>query len=194
MPRIGPRRTPGVFGLAIEVDGHVQTLAFFEGLDRELKNFKPIFKEAEKKLRKFFVRQFAGQGIGPREGKWKQLSDNPSGKGYRSRKRRARPGRKILVWDGTLRRALTRRSDPHGLRVITRDQFAFGTKGLDYASHHQYGSKDGRRPPRRMIIDLDRRFRLDLQKALRWHVRKVAIRQRRLTGAPVGIRTWSASV
>ena len=143
----------GGLGLSLQVDGASQATFFFEGLNRALRNFRPLFKETDTKLRKFFNRQFAGQGVGPRGGHWQQLSTK-----YAERKRRLRPGRKVLQFDGTLRRALVRKSGPNALRIITRDQFAFGTTGVPYASYHQYGTS---KLPRRMMIDMDRVFRRD---------------------------------
>ncbi len=167
-----------VFGLVISLDGQFQSIHYLEGLSRDISDFRPYFRRVDVQLRQFFTRQFAREGQGPRHGNWKKLS-----KGYGKRKRQLRPGRKKLVFDGTMRRALTRKADSHGLRIMTKDQYAFGTKGIPYASTHQKGYDN---IPARPMIDLDKRFRDQLRKDLEWHVRKAAIRQRRQRGMGPG--------
>jgi len=162
----------GAFGIQIAMDGVVQADAFFEGLDSDIQDFRPYFRELGKELRVYFIRQFAREGVG-RAGTWKPLT-----KRYLDRKMVERPGRKILVYDGTLRRALVHRTDPHGLRVITKDQFVYGTQGLPYASAHQRGYPP-HKLPKRPMIDFDDLFRKQLRDRMIWHVRKAAIRQRR---------------
>ena len=107
----------GGLGLSLQVDGASQATFFFEGLNRALRNFRPLFKETDTKLRKFFNRQFAGQGVGPRGGHWQQLSTK-----YAERKRRLRPGRKVLQFDGTLRRARVGRGGLMELGLKPRDK------------------------------------------------------------------------
>ena len=170
----------GVFGMEIAVDGLVETQVFFEGFSGEVRNFRPFFQEAQSTMRRFFVRQFKDQGSG-KSGSWQKLSDK-----YAAQKKRKRPGRKILNYDGVLRSALVDHHSPHALRVIQGDQFAYGTSGVDYASHHQYGATKAK-IPRRRIIDFDQKFQDELRDNMEWHVRQAAIRLRRKTGARVTI-------
>lgn len=173
----------GAVGIVLEVDGLMETRNFYEGYPVDVSDFRPFFIATQQTLRKIFLAQFGGEGVG-KSGKWQKLS-----KKYKKFKSRARPGRKILVFDGTLRGAMTDHKSPHALRIITRDQMAYGTAGLEYASVHQYGSRSVPIIPKRPIIDLKRKeTELEMDKNLREHARKVAVQQRRRTGAPVEIR------
>lgn len=170
----------GVFGMEIAVDGLVETQVFFEGFSGEVSNFRPFFQEVQSTMRRFFVRQFKDQGSG-KSGSWQRLSD-----AYGAQKKRQRPGRKILNYDGVLRSALVDHNSPHAMREIRDDQFAYGTFGVDYASHHQYGAPKAK-IPRRRIIDFDQRFQDELRDNMKWHARQAAIRLRRKTGARVTV-------
>lgn len=161
-----------VVGLEISVEGQVQAVAMVETFGNEIRNWKPYFSSLETELRKFFIRQFAGEGVGP-HGRWAALSP-----AYAERKAVLAPGRKILAFSGRLRGALTRKNSPYSLRVVTGDQFAYGTKGVPYAIYHQSmrpRTKLKRRPP----IDLDRNFNAALRRRLTEHARRAAVRARR---------------
>lgn len=107
----------------------------FERAGDELRDFSknvfpkltPVFEAEER-------RQFDAQGGGPRGG-WAALSP-----GYAKWKEENYPGKSILRRTDALYEALTESSSVFAERVMSGDQFNFGTRGLEYASFHQLGT------------------------------------------------------
>jgi phage gpG-like protein len=110
----------------------------------------PVFASA-------LTRQFDGQGVGPVAGSWSPLSAV-----YEEWKSKRYPGQPILVATGSLREGLTAVASPFGAREWSASEFVFGTRGIDYASFHQSGT---RYMPARPPFDLDAQFEVDLSKA-----------------------------
>lgn len=110
----------------------------------------PIFETAE-------GRQFDAQGTGPFAGHWAPLSS-----AYAQWKAKAAPGKPILELSGDLREALTRSSSPLASREWSANDFAFGTRGVEYASYHQVGTG---RMPARPPFDFGEGFEEELTRA-----------------------------
>lgn len=143
---------------------------------RGIRDWTPFFEGLEKELRATETKLFASEG-GISGRKWAKLTKN-----YAAVKRRKYPGgRKILVATGTLRLALTRKSHPNAIRVISGDQFAFGVQGHPGARPHQNGyrvmTKSGVRmiAPRRPL-DWDDGFSGRVANLLRRHANRSARR------------------
>jgi len=111
--------------------------------------------EFRKQERRIFSSEGSSGG-----GRWQSLS--PS---YAKRKRRLRPGRKILVWDGDLRKSLTRRGGEHIQRSYRSRRWVLsvGTSNR-VAEYHETG---GGNLPRRSFMDRPRRKELALLAAVR---------------------------
>jgi len=116
--------------------------------------------EFVKKERKLFATEGASGGA-----KWKPLSP-----AYAKRKKRKKPGRKILAYEGDLRRGLTgRRHADHVARYSltkTRAVVTVGTKN-PIASYHAPGYLHNPQLPVRDPIQLTRRQELDYTKIVR---------------------------
>lgn len=108
---------------------------------RIMRHMGPHLSRAlEKNLRTRFSVQGAG---GPESGVWSPLSAR-----YARWKRRHYPGRKILTLTGAVRNALTKEADSKAERTFGDSLMAFGTRGIEYASYHQTGTrKMPARPP-----------------------------------------------
>lgn len=120
----------------------------------------PITGMLEKALRGRFASEGSG---GPVSGAWAPLSVS-----YAKRKAIAWPGRKKLAASGALRDALTQSTGRGALRESGDSSLGFGTKGIEYASYHQTGT---RRMPARPPFDFggpafDRDFRSACQVGL----------------------------
>lgn len=100
------------------------------------------------------AKQFRAEGAGPR-GKWEALSDNPTGKGYASRKAIAFPGAPILVRTGAMKRSLLEADDPWHVFRRAALSMEFGTRmnrrGAPYPRFHQSGTS---KMPQRPVFDL----------------------------------------
>ena len=70
--------------------------------------------------------------------KWAPLTDNPPGRGYASYKRRVRPGRSLLVFDGDLKASLTGGSK--GIYDARARHLVLGSR-VPYARYHQDGTR-----------------------------------------------------
>jgi len=112
-----------------------------EAIQRPMRHIGPeLSKALEKNLRTRFAREGTG---GPVSGPWAALSAD-----YAAWKKIHYPGRKKLVRRGMLRAALTSSSSPQALRESADTTLAFGTRGIEYASFHQTGTrKMPARPP-----------------------------------------------
>lgn len=107
----------------------------FERTGDELQDFSkhvfpkltPIFEAEE-------ARQFDAEGGGPRGG-WAQLSP-----AYAKWKADNFPGKPILRRSDALYEVLTSSTSVFSQRAMGREEFEFGTSGLEYASYHQTGT------------------------------------------------------
>lgn len=107
----------------------------FERAGDEMQDFsKHVFPKLTPIFEAESARQFDAQGGGPRGG-WAALS--PS---YALAKEQTYPGKTILRRTDALYEALTSSSSVFAERVMTGEQFNFGTRGVDYASYHQVGT------------------------------------------------------
>lgn len=121
----------------------------FERTGDELKDFSkhvfpkltPVFEAEER-------RQFDAQGGGPRGG-WAALSP-----AYAAWKEQHYPGQSILRRTDALYEALTSSSSVFAERVMSGEEFNFGTRGVPYASFHQVGPNP--RPPFDFSEDFER--------------------------------------
>lgn len=105
----------------------------------------PVLEQAERE-------QFDAEGKGPHRGQWAELSP-----AYAARKAMEWPGKPILERTGALRAGLTDSSSSFARRVMTKDEFDFGTEGVEYGSLHQVGTFDmPDRPPFDFGSDLER--------------------------------------
>lgn len=145
--RIGSETGPDVmqrFGVAFERAG-----AELVDMGRHVFPLLPgVFEAAEQ-------RQFDAEGAGPVVGPWAPLSAM-----YAEWKAKRFPGQPILVATEALRDGLTKADSPFGSREWSASQFVFGTRGVEYASHHQSGTED---MPVRAPFDLDSEFESDLK-------------------------------
>lgn len=140
----------------------------FERLGDELVDFGThVFPKVVPVLEAAEQRQFEGEGVGPR-GHWAPLSES-----YAAVKEVMWPGQPLLVASGALKEALTSSSSSFARRVIARDEFDFGTIGIEYASFHQVGTV---RMPDRPPFDWDSQFEEELTEATKEGVRE-AVRQ-----------------
>ncbi len=124
----------------------------FERTGDELKDFgkhvfpklTPVFEAEER-------RQFDAQGGGPR-GSWAALSPT-----YAKWKEANYPGKPINRRSDALYEALTESTSVFAARVVSGQDFDFGTHGLDYASWIQLGTGSMiDRPPFDFSSDLER--------------------------------------
>ena len=72
--------------------------------------------------------------------KWAPLTDNPPGYGYASYKRRVRPGRSLLVFDGDLKKSLTGNNKSKGWLYNARSRRLVMGSRVPYAEYHQDGT------------------------------------------------------
>lgn len=114
----------------------LQKLSFaFERFGDDLTDFSAfVWPKVLPALEEEELRQFEAEGNGA-SGGWAALSPK-----YAERKEREWPGKPILERTGALREALTSSESTHARRIVTVDQFDFGTDGLEYASFHQLGT------------------------------------------------------
>lgn len=151
-------------------------LGFEQGAD-EIQNFgRHVFPRLVPAFEAAMVRQFNSRGSGL-NGQWEKLSD-----AYGSWKAKLFPGRPLLELMGPLREALTQSDSPHAYREWTASEFSFGTRDVEYASFHQFGTlrDDGtRKMPARPPFDFDGKFNSELEEAALDGVRD-AIRATRL--------------
>lgn len=109
--------------------------AAFERTGDELADFsKHVFPRLTPLFEAESRRQFDAQGGGPRGG-WAALSP-----GYARWKEEHYPGKTILRRTDALYQALTESSSVFAERVMSGEQFDFGTRGVEYASFHQLGT------------------------------------------------------
>lgn len=170
----------GVVGLRIEYqvgnqfgETVLRDLAVaFETAGDNLSDFgKYVFPRLTPVFEKHLSKQFASEGGAGEHGRWAPLSD-----AYARWKNRHHPGLPILELTGALSRALTDSSDSGAYREYTAAEYAFGTRGVAYASFHQLGTES---MPARPEFDFPSEFRDDLQAAALEGVRE-AIRASRL--------------
>lgn len=136
----------------------------FERFGDELVDFEQhVFPRVIPVLEAAAERQFDAQGRGPNKGAWSPLSP-----AYEEAKQALYPGAPILVRTGTLREALTSSTSPFARRVMGKDEFDFGTLGVEYASFHQEGTAS---MPDRPPFDFDSEFERELSVAAREGVR-----------------------
>jgi hypothetical protein len=161
------------FSLIVEDGGTIRRLGVaISTWKRGIRDWTPFFKDLERELRATEIKQFSSEGGISR--KWDKLTPE-----YAEAKRRKFGNRKILVASGLLRNAMTKPSHPHALRVMTDDQFAYGSQGVEYARPHQNGymvrTKAGaRKVPARRPIDWDDGFSGRVAGLLRRHANRTA--------------------
>lgn len=148
-----------VFGLKLEYSAQgpgggteLRELVFaFERFGAELPNTpRHVFKHLIAAVEEFTKRQFKAEGLGPVAGKWRELSPK-----YKAWKEARYPGKPILERTGALKAALTESSSPHAYRAYDNTSFAFGTRGLPYATYHSD----------RPVLDFDAKFEKAVQRA-----------------------------
>lgn len=104
---------------------------------------KHILPKLTPALEEAVSKQFDARGGGPASGPWAPLS-----KRYAEWKQKHFPGKPILELTGALRAALTSSTDSKALRSINGNEYAYGTRGIPYASFHQTGTPGmPQRPP-----------------------------------------------
>lgn len=108
----------------------------------------PVFERAVE-------RQFEARGGGPSHGAWTPLTT-----AYAAWKARRFPGMPLMERTGVLREALTRSSSPRAFREYSKDNYVFGTAGVDYASFFQHGTS---RMVARPVFDFDQKFEDELE-------------------------------
>lgn len=117
--------------------------SFLQAMPRATESADAIFREHQ-------VQQFATEGTSG-GAKWQSLSAP-----YEKRKRKFRPGRKILVWDGPLRESLVNRNPEHisGWYKDAGGKFwiTLGSKNR-VGPYHEAG---GGRLPRRSMLQMTR--------------------------------------
>jgi phage gpG-like protein len=122
----------------------------FERAGDELANFgQYIFPRMTPVFEDEMRSQFDAEGQGA-SGSWAPLSEQ-----YAAWKEDHYPGQPILQREGTLHEALTSSGSPFARRVVSGDEFDFGTIGVEYASVHQLGSG---RMPARPLFDMGTDF------------------------------------
>ena len=150
--------------MGIEVEGLKEIQAAFAAVQDSWSSGSTLSRQVLPKVGAVDAKQneqsFTTQGAasGP---KWKILSDNPPGKGYRSYKARVRPNRKILRFDGGLADSLRFVSRPqHIQRMASATVMEFGTSH-PLAAVHQDGAfgtarvSAHRRRTRHGSVDID---------------------------------------
>lgn len=123
--------------LSLDFLGSQQVDRTLVGLRTRVNDARPVWNVLADRFAKAEARQFRSEGAYG-SGGWAPLSAR-----YGAWKARVRPGRRILEFDGTLRRQLTER--PFGVEVIEDDRMILGT-ALPYAQFHTTGT--GTMPPR----------------------------------------------
>jgi phage gpG-like protein len=112
-------------------------------LELNKRDMQVLLTRTDSKFRSDMQEQFKTEGASGGS-KWPPLSEK-----YRKRKQRKRPGRKILVWDGTLRDSLTTTQGDHvrrWFRVAKGYFIRLGTQN-SLAAYHGPGTYHNDRLP-----------------------------------------------
>ena len=141
------------------------------------RDMESIVRDMDKTFRKQELRIFATEGGGG-AGKWQPLSEQ-----YSRRKKKLRPGRKILTWSGKLRNSLTRKSGSAHITNVFQSGFTWrlqvGTRN-PLAAYHEEG---GTHLPRRSFMDRSRKQEDALIVVVQKGVARVASRYMRAAAA-----------
>lgn len=138
----------------VQVTGDEQLAAALSGLERQLRDVRPIWPKVSSTFDDIEKRHFDSLGATGASGAWAALSEP-----YAKWKAANYPGEPILQLTGNLMRSLTTPFNPDTIFEMTPDTLTRGSK-LPYANVHQNRKAGPRRPP----IDLTD---LDKQKMLK---------------------------
>ncbi|MFN3652226.1 MAG: hypothetical protein ACK47B_21825 [Armatimonadota bacterium] len=142
----------GSLVFTFNVAGEVQFRRELPGLVARLQDWTPAFERIAEHFREHMAEVFASEGSANAAGKWRDLSPR-----YAAWKAKHYPGKTILVREGVLQRALTRRNAKGSLRRIGKNTLTVGARvrtpngRWDLGLIHQEGSSDGRVPQRKII-------------------------------------------
>ena len=146
-----------VVSLRFKVRHEKEVKKMLSAMERRSKNFRPVFKKAQKMLEEANAENFAQAGLP--SGGWKPLDAQ-----YGSWKATRFPGVPTMVRSGRLFRSVTNLSNP--ARIIDKTTAEFGTP-IEYAKFHQYGT---RKMPKRQVIFEPPSFARDLGREAADHV------------------------
>lgn len=133
------------FQLRFEVDGQTQFNRQLQGIQDDVKDFRPAFELIYAEFLETESKQFGAEGSFEGNSKWAPLSED-----YETWKSRHFPGKPILELHGNLKRSLTERSAPGAVYRASDKDLEMGTS-INYAIYHQRGT---RKMPARKPIEL----------------------------------------
>lgn len=133
----------------VEVTGEEQLETALNGLEKQLRDFRPLWPKVSATFDEIEKRHFDSVGATGASGPWAALSEP-----YAKWKSANYPGEPILQLTGNLMRSLTTPFNPDTIFEMTPETLTRGSK-LPYASVHQKRKTGPRRPPID-LTDLDK--------------------------------------
>lgn len=125
----------------------------------ELGNFgKHVFPRVTEVLEDAVAEQFDSEGRAGQGGGWDELSPK-----YAAWKAKKFPGSPLLVRTSRMVSGLVSSLAPTALRSKDQTRMEYGTRGVEYASFHQFGT---RKMPARPFMDFGKEIEPKLQEAL----------------------------
>lgn len=152
--------------LQITVRGGANAKANLRKLNAKLSDLREALRTMHGEYRKIMTETFAAEGT-PIQ--WPALE-----KRYAAFKARKRPGRKILVYNGLLRRSFLGREDSAITRkIVTKKYGIFGSK-VPYSGYHQTGTRKMKsRPIIQLFPNNRRRLTLSAMSWVRAELKKI---------------------
>lgn len=113
--------------------------AFFDYAGYKTRDMREPLERVLRFVRAFEMEVFASEGEALLGHQWDELSDNPPGRGYLSRKERERPGQTILRYDDDLwLQAIS--AGRTTVDSLTYEVTAQNKRGFDYGEAHMTGT------------------------------------------------------
>lgn len=140
----------GFLDISFEVQGQREVLGKLHTAGAKIENMAPAWEQVGTELLKDFAQNFQDEGGAFGKGAWAQWAPLASST-VMERKRLGYPGEHpILVREGTLMASATERGAAGNVFEVGANSLVVGTT-IRYAKYHQFGSRDGKLPMRRIV-------------------------------------------
>lgn len=149
--------------IEVEVEGTGEAKRRLDAFAAAVADLRPFFEAEGEVFRERTDRQFRSEGA--LLGGWAALVP-----WYEAYKERVRPGRRILVFDGDLRRSMVEPGAEHNINRIGPRRAAFGSDDFK-AQFHEYGT---RKMPRRQMIVWRSSDRAEMEERLAAYLQEAA--------------------